>query len=312
MPPQTQEVFSVQKILGDTGYKQAYAKNPNEIFGYSPYFNSVIMHKKHSGPIKIFETSYTFDEMGSRKTNLDIKSEKEVIFLGGSNTFGEGVKDNEVFVNLLQEQYKNVKFYNFAYRGWGPDQAYSLVNSHRLISENKLKNPIFLYVLYPYHLYRSLNTPQVMANTKGLSPYLIPIESQLVQKGLMKDSPLASFKMLVGEISFYRGLENTWYQHNNQINDLEFLSSRFQQIKKIIKERYPHSDLIILMPPFGGKFRENEMLKTLLETNGISYRDFPSINGDNYYFPIDRHLNSLGHLKFFRELVPYLSKYLKF
>lgn len=57
----------------------------------------------------------------SRETE-DKKSDFKVALVGCSYTFGQGVKDEETMVYLLNKKYPNVTFDNYGVCGWGPAQ----------------------------------------------------------------------------------------------------------------------------------------------------------------------------------------------
>lgn len=309
LPAAVQEKFEILNSGSD--FKEGYSTPPETLFGYSPYFSAKIKHTKTSGPMSVFETEYDFDQYGARLNSNPVEIENHIVFLGGSNTFGEGVGNEEVFSTRLQADYQKTKIFNLAYRGWGPDQAWTLIKNHKLIQNKKLKSPSFYYIFYPYHLYRSLNTLQVLANTKGMSPQLEIIDNKIQHIGLMKDSPFFRIKALLGEFTFYKAIENVYYNYNNQNKDFELLLSRFQAIDNEIKKSYPEAKFVIIFPPFSGRIRNNDLLIKKLNDNRIDVIDMPPVAGDSFYFPLDRHLNSLGHLRLSNELVLYLSKFLK-
>ena len=309
LPAPVQEKFEILK--SGTDFNEAYPTPPESLFGYSPFFSAKIKHIKSSGPMSVFETEYEFDQYGARLNSNPTDPENHIVFLGGSNTFGEGVSNEEVFSARLQVDHPKTKIFNLAYRGWGPDQAWTLIKNHKLIQDKKLKSPIFYYIFYPYHLYRTLNTPQVLANTKGMSPQLKIADNKIQHNGLMKDSPYFRMKAILGEFTFYKALENVYFNYNNQNDDFTLLLSRFQAIDSEIKKNYPEAKLVIIFSPFFGKMRNNDLLIKKLTDNKIDVIDMPPVSGDSFYFPQDRHLNSLGHLRLSNELVPYLSKFLK-
>lgn len=309
LPPQVQEKIKIVSKGRDS--KTVYDTEPAQLFGYPPYFKAIINHVKKSGPQLIFNKDYSFDENGARYTPKIDTPERDLIFLGGSNTFGEGVNDQAVFSYRIQEKFGNIKVSNFAYRGWGLDQAWVLLKNNRYINNKQLKRPLFFYFFYPFHLYRTLNTPQVLSLTKGHSPWIKNVHGTLIQNGLVKDQPYFGLKSFIGEFSFYRSLESIYFNYNNQVEDIKSLEAQLLDMKKHIKALYPDGELIFVLPPFMGKLREHEKFKVLLFKTQIPVIDIPLAKGEMYYFPDDGHLNDLGHLKLTKDLVPYLSKLLK-
>lgn len=289
----------------------AYDTRPDMLFGYPPYFKAIVNHTKKSGPQLIFNKDYSFDEYGARYTPKIDQQVQDVVFLGGSNTFGEGVNDEAVFTYRLQKKFKDIKFYNFAYRGWGLDQSWVLIKNNRFINSKKLKDPLFFYVFYPYHLYRSINSPQILAQTKGNSPWIKKLGNGLIQEGLVKDKDYYQIKSFIGEFSFYKSLENIYFNYNDQVNDIKLIGSRLIDMRKHLSQLYPHAGMAVIFPPFMGRLRDHQKFKNFLLKEKIGIVDLPKAQGTTFTYPLDGHLNDLGHLKLSDSLVHFLSKTLK-
>ena len=67
-----------------------------------------------------FSVRYTIDEQGSRVTPSPSGEPPQVVLLGCSFTFGDGVQDRETYASLLgQQRWARYKIRNMAVMGWG-------------------------------------------------------------------------------------------------------------------------------------------------------------------------------------------------
>ena len=75
----------------------------------------------------------------------NIQQEKnDIIFLGGSNTFGHGVNDKETFSSLIQEKIKKYNIKNYGTAGYGTYQ--SLLKLKKILSkDNNIKYIVAVY-----------------------------------------------------------------------------------------------------------------------------------------------------------------------
>ncbi|MBR2910710.1 MAG: hypothetical protein IKC05_03810 [Lentisphaeria bacterium] len=110
-----------------------------------------------------FEAEYTINEHGFRKVPFLSKNAElpPLLFFGDSFTFGEGVNDDEVYVNLISEKLKNRRnVYNFGIPGKDPaDFLYYLKSKH--LERSGLKgnlNARGFYLIINDHKYRVIHT----------------------------------------------------------------------------------------------------------------------------------------------------------
>jgi hypothetical protein len=76
---------------------------------------------RDSGP-KYFDVKYEIDESGFKKiNNSEGKPDFSIYFFGDSFTFGEGVKNEDTFTNIIKDKYlkEEVYVYNAAVAGYG-------------------------------------------------------------------------------------------------------------------------------------------------------------------------------------------------
>jgi hypothetical protein len=104
--------------------KSRYAKHAD--YGYGPVIPSRIRARKIEGGKTLYDVTYTIDEKGLRVSPPELPPGERrgcVLFFGCSNTFGEGVRDDETLP--WQVGVKSAGRFatrNFSFSGWGPHQ----------------------------------------------------------------------------------------------------------------------------------------------------------------------------------------------
>ena len=103
------------------------------------------INNEHNVHIKV---NYSFGKYHNRIIKNDIykKESKKILVLGDSVAFGWLIKDDDTFVSLLQDEFKNFYFINSAAGGLGDsDQAVFLNNYCKSINPEKIL--LFMVIL---------------------------------------------------------------------------------------------------------------------------------------------------------------------
>lgn len=134
----------------------------------------------------------TIDKDGGRITGLKTKDENlnELLFIGGSFTFGWGVNDHESYPWRVQEQLTNYKVKNRAVGGYGTYQ--SLMTLERYLAQGTKPTHV-IYGLIDHHKYRDVATSdwlltQHLANTK--TPPKVPYLTLNKSGRLIRNNPI--------------------------------------------------------------------------------------------------------------------------
>jgi hypothetical protein len=100
-----------------------------------------------------YDVIYHIDSEGNRYTPLSPTPDSpEVLFLGGSFTFGHGVNDSETYPAVLQRDWPDLKVTNAATNAWGTAQAYLRLNDALATG----KPPVLIvYGLISHHFQRN-------------------------------------------------------------------------------------------------------------------------------------------------------------
>lgn len=100
--------------------------------GYVPWPNRSATARKVLDGQTIYDVTYTIGADSFRVAPRPSSAEACVLLFGDSNTFGEGVNDNETFAWLLAQQSGGrIAVHNFAVSGWGPHQMLAGLQSGR-------------------------------------------------------------------------------------------------------------------------------------------------------------------------------------
>jgi len=150
------------------------------LFGWSHKPNSTGLHRKPSD----FDVYYHIDPFGHRITSAGYHLPK-ILLLGGSFTFGHGVKDDEAYPARLQQHWPDYKIINASVNGWGSTQAL-LKLEQQLEQHSDIR--LVIYAFMTHHLQRNYLRKswlkQMMKNRQRHNPYFKLEQGKLVFQGL--------------------------------------------------------------------------------------------------------------------------------
>jgi hypothetical protein len=118
------------------------------VLGYAPKENTGARHRRTHGAEVDFDVVYSIDSTGLRVSPpYDSQNGKgNILFFGGSFTFGSGVNDEETMPYVTGTKTSgDYHIYNFAYRGYGAHQMLSALE-HGIVDSVIEGNP--RYVIY--------------------------------------------------------------------------------------------------------------------------------------------------------------------
>ena len=75
-----------------------------------------------------FEVTYKTNELGFRGDDF-VEKDKNIVFLGDSFTFGEGVEEDKIISTLIQGKLPDYEIINLGIPGYGTDQEFLLLQS---------------------------------------------------------------------------------------------------------------------------------------------------------------------------------------
>lgn len=276
-----------------------------------------------------FQIIYTTNSLGLREKEIENTAKFKILFLGDSQTFGEGVPYGSRFSDLIEKEMDNVYSINAGVPGYSINNMYQYLKYHGL----DLRPDLVICAIIPLDLnraiYRKLES----------SPHLLireanPSASTL---GKMGDSPLwtgvSIRNALIRHSYFYafirarikiwllwRGLEErdkkeweeiaqkgdgNWHKittdsQKELVRETSF--EIFREYKKLLQD----AQIKFLVVNIG--MEPIPWLEDHLRQENIDYFDISSVlkNTPNITFKIDVHYNTIGH----RIITDHLKTYI--
>ena len=244
---------SNNKEIINTGtlYKSNYFTD-DDLIGYRATKNSQVTSKKMTEDGQVFyDVTYTINKYGLRVSPHDLKENitnnynfKNILFFGGSFTFGEGVNDDENLPWKIEEKsnYK-LKSYNFGFHGYGPHQMLRTLELGLIDNIVDLnKSSIFMYLLIPDHIDRaSGNYPYIIWGSN--SPRYIIDEKEIVKyDGMFKDKIqfeiIKKLESLFNKSSILNRIKNNILGWKRTKKDVDLLIKIIEKSNNIIKDKY--------------------------------------------------------------------------
>ena len=251
---------------------EGYYNPDDDLLGYSPKKNV----KSHTELIVdgevIYSVDYHFDEFGRRITPVKSKElrNKFAVFLGGSNTFGEGVRGDQTIAAYFSEKAKSYNPYNYGFRGYGTNQVLSLIESDRLKNEVQEDSGIGVYHYLSFHRERLLGTSAYFSWSNGHSPSYVLKEEGIERTGLFNKSRYFYYYSLryLNYLRFISTLNiNVPDIYSDYSNKL--MCEALKKSKKEFLSHFPTSQFVILVSM--NTDRVDPIIEGCLEPNKISY-----------------------------------------
>ena len=111
------------------------------------------------------------------------------MLFGGSNAFGEGLKDEEIITEKISKNTNGIRPYNFSYRGYGPSHALTQVGVLDYLASIKEKKGFGVYLFIPYHTKRIPEFYESFEWNYGNIPHFVKNkDNQLEFKGIYRES----------------------------------------------------------------------------------------------------------------------------
>lgn len=261
-------------------------------FGSAPDKKSYRHIKKDSSDEIIFDITYRFDQFNRRITPQPNTEKKKVaLFFGGSNMFGEGVEENLTIPSYFAKLNPNYQVYNYAYRGYGPQQMLVKLRNNFESKEILSLSGDAFYLFYGFHVKRVVGTAQVIRWSQGKHPYFTLGESgKLIDKGYHSTArPLFNFFMWhLANKNLFRLLKLDF----PKVTAKDYLTTCeiFKESYLLLKKKKINLKIIALQDLQEAKKIHsciNEKPRIILIKEVVK-------NLSSYQIPGDLHLNSLG------------------
>jgi hypothetical protein len=142
--------------LNHWNYPHEFVQDPITGFKHAPNTKSrQILRSKNE---IIFDSVYTFDELGRRATPVKKTDSytKFISLFGCSFTYGHGLDDDETLNYFIASSQKDYFPYNYGIGAGALHQQLALINQPNFMSDVKEKEGAFVYVFINDHINRAL------------------------------------------------------------------------------------------------------------------------------------------------------------
>lgn len=141
-----------------------FANDP--VLGFRPNPGGVYTASKHIGGQPIYDTAYTIDDAGRRVVPGSAGSDADtiVLFFGCSNTFGEGVQNDQTLPAYFAKLKPDAAVYNYGFSGYGPQQMLAAIESGRLDNLVRGKHIVAVFLFIDAHVARTVGSMGVVTN----------------------------------------------------------------------------------------------------------------------------------------------------
>ena len=190
-------------------WTKSYIAKPHRIYAYrhptigtAPTPDNEALAIKLAGEEVVYRVVYKIDEFGRRQTPVSGATGRNrlILFFGGSNTFGEGLAQDETIPYFVGDILDDLRPYNYGFHGYGPAQMLDQLIAHDLRKEITEEAGWVLYVFMPFHIHRVIGSNNVSARFgRRFSHYVLDENKQLRRRGnFMSGRPMRTmiFKAL--------------------------------------------------------------------------------------------------------------------
>jgi hypothetical protein len=305
----------------------------DEVRGYALPKNARIRSLETLGPEKIYDVIYTSNLYGLRISPHDLyksatspEDSKNLVFFGGSYTFGEGVQDYEAWPYLVEEKSGGrYRSYNFAMEGYGPHQMLRMLQTGFIDTVNFDKKPVAaFYLAFPRHMIRSsCKYPYFTWDVHG-PRYKVNLSGQLEYAGKFDDNWISKIKFLIFKqlAKSHLIINSFWLQQllgwTPNLFDKEKFIKIILQAQKIFTQKYGNRFYMILWASniWSDESAEYKYIVSELNSyhiNVIETKDiFDSYDNHKdrniYQIKHDGHPNKLAHEKIAEYVLNYIDR----
>jgi hypothetical protein len=270
----------VPGIHGDpVGINQQYYLH-DPVLGYRPAPNSIARHTEFFGTERVYSVTYLIDRFGRRDTPVSSQHSRDrfLLFLGDSNTFGEGLTETETLPFWAGQFAPAYYPYNYAFSGWGPAQMLDLLKTRDLKSQVRQDEGYAVFFFIPAHIGRVIGSSQVSADWgRDFSYYTIGADGGLTRQGSFATArPLRTvFYDLLNSSNVARCFHVVLPWH--YIDDDYRLTAQIMKESQDILEREFRLQgfYVVISPAFDEReVRINRRFMEALGKSGVKYLDF--------------------------------------
>ena len=262
---------------------------------------------------------YNLNTFYLRDLRINVTSQDHFIMAGGSNTFGQNLRDNETLSSILN---KTISFQDFnqislSSPGWGPANVLSYMQSGPFKEIHIGKNGFFVFNFINSHFDRTCGLDQGLYWSRGILPNF-SFDKKLEYLGLFRDN--LKFNSFLIRAGVYKSIEYISKKEkifsvlpSKKVNTecINLTAQILIQIKNEYNNLIPKGKFLVSLFPTMNQSKNPNIikLKETLLANGIILLDFQNDSkkyGEGYRFS-DYHVNKLANERHVKLLIDYLK-----
>jgi hypothetical protein len=285
-----------------------YEKVESKIGSVFP-LHSKIRHvvKNYTDPV--YDVYYNINGLGLRELpSRNMATKKHIIVAGDSNTFGNGVKDEETIPQILSKQRPDYRGYNFGICGSAPNATLALMEFlpwKKLIKESE---GTMVYIMYPHWMTMRLIGSKGYLKWAGKSNpwYELDESNHLLYKGNFNDRALTYFFKFINFVDIFNLVGEI---PRINIGHIKLLSKVFLKMKQEYLKQFPKGKFVVALSHYDEV--QKDYMPELLEMLHKDLVDVVNIHSHHvenikYHFA-DYHFNKQGQEFVVSELLQQLK-----
>lgn len=271
----------------------------DDTLGYRPKPDVRFHFVPKAGDRPVYDVVYAIDQHGRRTTPIadDHTGKEFALFFGGSNTFGQGVDQDETMPCCFSRFAPRFKSYNYGFPGYGPQAMLAKLRAGQTESEVGEKSGILIYTFIDHHIRRATGSMFVHNCWGRRMPYYrVARDGRLVRDGnFTTGRPLvASLYWLLGKSSICRYLRVNLPPRVTG-RHIDLTCRIVKEAKAELERRFESRGFFVLFYP--GCLTTNEMVGRLEGIGAVclDYSSLTEYTKGEYVVPIDGHPSPLAH-----------------
>jgi hypothetical protein len=262
-----------------------YREHP--VIGYELVPNNKALHISRFGGQLEFEVEYEVDTFGRRMTPVEDPDRRTrfALFLVDSNTYGEGLHQDQTMAYHFGQIATDYMPYNYALHGYGPAQALDLVSVRDLAREVTQRDGSVFYYFIPDHIARVIGASSVAPVWgRRFSYYVLNEAGQPERRGdFMHGRPLITLAYALTRQSPLLRRLGTRLPIEYSDDDLRLVAALFVAIRARVAAQLHLERFLVVFPPVfdDEQARVCQQLIAALEAVNIDHLDLMSLYDAN-------------------------------
>lgn len=227
--------------------------------------------KKAQGEKVIYEVTYKTDSWRRRVVfpEPDLTRKKFLIYLGCSNTFGQGLVDEETLDFQLSSRFPEYQSYNYGVPGWGLGHVLALAENEKFSEQIPQKTGLVIYSFPTYHVDRFFGGLQTIDWAGGL-PYYRWESDHLVRRGFIHEERwLYARAARWWNQSFLRSQFHLAGPFARTRDELEIACKAVSEVKRRVTSQFEQAEFLLVLHPHS----DGDDLTVCLDQYGVKWLD---------------------------------------